>query len=110
LRRIQESDGALEAGELDLGLAELLRDEVWGQGFPAPVFDDAFAVAGQRIVGGKHLRLMLVPAGRRDRYPAILFNSVETLPATIRVAYRPEASEWNGTTALELVIEHWQPA
>jgi single-stranded-DNA-specific exonuclease len=111
LRRIQESDGVLDATELDLALAQRLRHEVWGQGFPAPVFDDAFRVAEQRIVGGKHSRLTLAPASRDTaRYPAILFNSVETLPQSVRVAYRPEVSEWNGTLALELVVEHWLPA
>jgi len=31
------------------------------------------------------------------------------LPSSIRAAYRPEVSEWNGTEALQLVIEHWEP-
>jgi single-stranded-DNA-specific exonuclease len=111
LRRVQESDGALQPAELDLALAQLLRHEVWGQGFPTPVFDDAFRVTDQRIVGGRHSRLTLTPSSRESaRYPAILFNSVETLPGAVRVAYRPEVSEWNGTLALELVIEHWLPA
>jgi len=67
LRRTLESDGTLGPGELDLDLAEVLRQEVWGQGFPAPVFDDTFAVAEQRIVGARHSRLALV--GRAPRPP-----------------------------------------
>ncbi len=89
----------------------MLRDEVWGQGFPAPVFDDVFAVADQRIVGGRHSRLTLerdAPRGK-VRFQAMLFNHSEPLPATIRAAYRPDVNEWNGTAALQLVIEHWQP-
>jgi hypothetical protein len=35
---------------------------------------------------------------------------VEPLPATIHAVYRPDPNEWNGTVALQLVIEHWQPA
>ena len=107
LQRTLATDGGLEPEELDLDLAVALRNEVWGQGFPAPVFDDLFTVADQRIVGGKHSRLAL--ARGRERYAGILFNHADPLPATIRAAYRPDANEWNGATALQLVIEHFEP-
>ncbi len=112
LRRRLESDGALAPGELDLELAEVLRREVWGQGFPAPVFDDVFTVADQRVVGGRHSRLALHRPGEPGavRYQAILFNQVDPLPASIRAAYRPDVNEWNGAASLQLVVEHWQPA
>jgi single-stranded-DNA-specific exonuclease len=111
LLRCIESDGALEHSELNLELAAALRDNVWGQGFAAPAFDGEFAVAEQRIVGGKHLRLALArtEAPRSARYAAILFNHAESLPAVIRAVYRPDVNEWNGTSTLQLVIEHWQP-
>jgi single-stranded-DNA-specific exonuclease len=112
LRRTIDSDGALAAQELDLALARVLAGQVWGQGFPAPVFDDGFAVVDQRIVGGKHSRLVLARPEERakTRYPAILFNHADPLPASIRAAYRPEVNEWNGTASLQLVLEHWWPA
>ena len=71
------------------------------------MFDDAFAVDDQRIVGGKHLRLVLSRDGMR--YAAILWNSVDALPARVRAAYRPEINEWNGSATLQLAILHWQP-
>ncbi len=108
LLRTLESDGELAAGELSYELARLMRDEVWGQGFPAPLFDEAFTVSDQRIVGERHLRVALERAG--ERFAAILFNHAEPLPASIRAIYRPEVNEWNGTEALQLVIEHWEPA
>ena len=49
-------------------------------------------------------------AGRRERFGAILFNHVDPLPPAIRAVYRPEVNEWNGNAALELVIQHWEPA
>ena len=108
LERILESDGQLEAGELSLECAAALAAEVWGQGFPPPVFDDAFSVLEQRIVGGAHSKLIL---GRgTERFDAILFRRVDPLPETIRAAYRPEVGEWNGAASLQLVVEHWQPA
>jgi len=112
LHRTLDSDGSLGAGELTFDLARALGDEVWGQGFPAPVFDDLFAVIEQRIVGGKHSRLVLERSseGADRRFAAILFNHAETLPTSIRAAYRPDVNEWNGAASLQLVIEHWQSA
>ena len=43
------------------------------------------------------------------RFAAILFNRVDPLPATIRAVYRPDPNEWNGTVALQLVVQHWEP-
>ena len=85
---------------------------VWGQGFPAPAFDDLFDVAEQRIVGERHLKLVLERrgAGTARRFAAILFNQVDPLPAAIRAVYRPDPNEWNGMVALQLVILHWEPA
>ena len=107
LERVLESDGPLAGGELSFELAALLSGEVWGQGFPAPIFDDAFSVREQRIVGGAHSRLVLERGD--ERYDAILFRHADPLPPSIRAAYRPEVSEWNGLASLQLVVEHWQP-
>lgn len=108
LARAVESDGALAPGELTFELAAALRDEVWGQGFPAPVFDDTFAVVEQRLVGGQHARLVL--ARRGQRLEAILFRHTDPLPPTIRAAYRPDVNEWNGRASLQLVVLYWEPA
>jgi single-stranded-DNA-specific exonuclease len=107
LARRLESDGALAPGELTFELAKALSAEVWGQGFPAPVFDDTFCVADQRIVGGAHSKLTLARAG--ERFDAILFRHADPLPPTIRAAYRPDVNEWNGSASLQLVVLHWQP-
>ena len=108
LARTLNSDGSLEPGELGVDLAGALRAEVWGQGFPAPLFDDTFAVLAQRIVGGNHSKLAL--ARGSERFDAILFRHVEPLPPSIRAAYRPDINEWRGEASLQLVIEHWQQA
>ena len=112
LARTQESDGGLDPTEVTLALANAVAREVWGQGFPAPSFDDVFDVADQRIVGGKHSKLVLERrgAGTAGRFAAILFNYADPLPPTIRAVYRPDSNEWNGTVALQLVVVHWEPA
>jgi single-stranded-DNA-specific exonuclease len=108
LARSLDSDGSLAAGELTLDFATELRSHVWGQGFPPPVFDDRFTLRSQRIVGGRHSRLVLARAPG-ESFEAILFNHVEPLPDHVRVAYRPDVNEWNGTTSLQLVVEYVEP-
>ncbi len=106
LQQAIETDGRLEAGELTFELATRLAEPAWGQGFPAPSFDDTFDVLDQRIVGGAHTRLTL---GRgSERFAAIQFRYAEGLPATIRAVFRPEINEFQGTAALQLVVLHWQ--
>jgi single-stranded-DNA-specific exonuclease len=108
LHRTHDSDGALAPGELTLELAAALRERVWGQGMPAPAFDDTFEVRDTRLVGGKHSRITLTRGG--ERFDAILFHHADPLPGRIRAAFRPEINEWQGTTSLQLTIEHWLPA
>ena len=110
LARLQLTDGGLEPSEVTLELAQALAGEVWGQGFPPPAFDDRFVVAEQRIVGERHSRLMLErrAGGGASRYAAILFDHADPLPPAIRAVYRPDANEWNGTVALQLVILYWE--
>jgi single-stranded-DNA-specific exonuclease len=107
LRQTLETDGELDPAELTLGLAQEIADRVWGQGFPAPVFDGEFAVLEQKIVGEKHLRLGLQAHGRARA--AMLFNERGPLPERIRAAYRVELHHYQGLSSLQLVLERWQP-
>src|SRR5712672_589303 len=108
LARAVETDGSLESAYLDLGLAQLLDRQVWGQGFPQPLFCDEFEVLTQRVVGEKHLKLKLARAGRTVE--AMHFNSLDPLPSSVRAAYRLSVNDFNGMQNLQLVIEHWEPA
>jgi len=108
LARAVETDGSLEPAYLDLGLAQLLDTQVWGQGFPQPMFCDEFEVLGQRVVGEKHLKLRLARAGRT--LEAMRFNALDPLPSPVRAAYRLSVNEFNGTQNLQLIIEHWEQA
>ncbi len=108
LLRVIETDGALESSYLSLSVAKLLEAQIWGQGFPQPVFSGEFAVRNQRVVGEKHLRLKLDAGGRTIE--AMRFNAAESLPAAVNAAYRISVNEYNGLQSLQLIIEDWEPA
>jgi single-stranded-DNA-specific exonuclease len=106
LERTVETDGSLELGYVGLDTAKLLESEVWGQGFPQPLFCDDFEVVNQRLVGEKHLKLRLQRAGRMME--ALQFNAADPFPAGVRAAYRLAVNEFNGLQNAQLVIEHWE--
>jgi len=108
LRRIHESDGALAPGELTPELGMRLRERAWGQGFPAPTFDDVFDVTDQRAAGDGHAKLTVSRGA--ERFPAIAFRTPATMPPRIHALYRPEINHWNGAANLELVIDFWTAA
>lgn len=108
------SDGELSPEHLSLELAEAIRGSgPWGQGFPEPLFDGVFEVVRRRIVGERHLKLLLKPP-RSDRLlDAIAFNTVDShWPETVKevsIAYRLDINEYRDRRLLQLVVEYVQP-
>lgn len=98
------TDGSLESGYANTSAAELLRKQVWGAGFPAPMFRDTFYVRQQRLLKGKHLKLSLERGNQR--FDAIWFNHGEMLPEFIEAAYQLDCNVWNGIASAQLVIEY----
>jgi single-stranded-DNA-specific exonuclease len=106
LAQTLEIDGPLLPSYMSFETAKLLESQIWGQGFPRPLFCDRFAVRSQRLVGEKHLKLRLDHGGRV--LEAMQFNATRPLPAAVRAAYRLSLDEFNGLQGLQLVIEHWE--
>jgi single-stranded-DNA-specific exonuclease len=102
--RTLETDGGLESGYYSIATARLLEAEVWGQGFPAPLFEDEFVVESQRILKDKHLKLRLRKGAQR--LDAIQFNFSHPPGNTIRAAYRLAINDYNGVQTPQLMIEH----
>ena len=108
LERIIETDGGLDAGDIDLQLVEALEAQVWGQGFAPPAFFGQFEVAEQRIVGGRHLKMKLRHG--HQTLDAIRFGEDQPLPSRIGSVYRVQLNEYNGARNIQLVVDHWQAA
>lgn len=92
------TDGSLPLEALTLATVGKLEGEVWGQGFPPPVFLDAFTVTEQRLLKEAHLQLKLRRA--RQSCEAIFFGHAEPLPSEVELAYRPIRDAWNGVERL----------
>jgi single-stranded-DNA-specific exonuclease len=108
LERVIETDGPLEDHYYTTQFIELMDGQVWGQGFAPPVFCDEFRVVSQRILKERHLKLLLEKNG--TRYDAIWFGRTDGLGERARVAFRLDANEYNGTTKVQLMVEHAEPA
>ena len=96
-------DGPLPPDWCNVQTARVLDEQVWGQGFEAPVFCDEAEVLSQRCVGERHLKLQLRLAGAL--HEAIWFGRTEPLPARARLAYRLQVDEWQGRQRVQWVVE-----
>jgi single-stranded-DNA-specific exonuclease len=104
LQAIIETDGKLDAKYMSLQTAWILASSVWGQGFPQPSFSDTFKVINQRVVGEKHLKLILEKD--QKRFDAIYFNCIENLAEIMSAVYVLEINEYKGLQTVQLRIKH----
>ena len=106
LARKLHTDGTLSPEYCTPETAKLLRDSVWGSGFPAPVFSEPLQILSQRIVGEKHMSLKL--KYHNQTISAIWFNHSTPLPECPLLAYRMDIDEWQGVERVRFVIEGMQ--
>ncbi|AKQ33558.1 single-stranded-DNA-specific exonuclease RecJ [Candidatus Coxiella mudrowiae] len=108
------SDGELTSEELTLELAELVEQAgPWGQGFPEPVFDGCFKLVNQRVVGQRHLKLILQVPEHNYYLDGIAFHvNLEEWPnfhcEYVHLAYRLDINEFQGRRKLQLLVDHIQ--
>ena len=113
LNNVILSDGQLSSEQFDLSIAQELRDAgPWGQGFPAPIFDGVFALKQQRIVGQKHLKMVLQQGDKL--IDAIAFNiDPEAWPdlsvKEVFCVYSLDVNEFRGQRTVQLLVQLLQP-
>jgi single-stranded-DNA-specific exonuclease len=109
LQSVLWSDGELEPAHIGLELARLLRHAApWGQGFPAPLFDNVFECVSQRPMGQGHRRLGLCDPRDGSVHDAVMFNVEGDLPmhAALHVAYELVVNDWQGRESPRLLLRH----
>ncbi|MHA2878218.1 single-stranded-DNA-specific exonuclease RecJ [Vibrio campbellii] len=115
LKGVIMSDGELKPEEFSMHVAEQLRSGgPFGQAFPEPIFDGEFKVLHQKLVGEKHLKLMLEPLYKGHptnvMIDGIAFNvDLRRWPdasvKTVRLAYKLDVNEFRGNQSLQLMID-----
>ncbi|EFS8709256.1 single-stranded-DNA-specific exonuclease RecJ [Salmonella enterica] len=109
------SDGPLSAAEMSMEVAQLLRDAgPWGQMFPEPLFDGRFRLLQQRLVGERHLKVMVAPVGGGPLLDGIAFNIDTTCwpdngVREVELAYKLDINEFRGNRSLQIIIDDIWP-
>ncbi|EIB3666133.1 single-stranded-DNA-specific exonuclease RecJ [Salmonella enterica] len=109
------SDGPLSAAEMSMEVAQLLRDAgPWGQMFPEPLFDGRFRLLQQRLVGERHLKVMVEPGGGGPLLDGIAFNIDTTCwpdngVREVELAYKLDINEFRGNRSLQIIIDDIWP-
>ncbi|GGP45690.1 single-stranded-DNA-specific exonuclease RecJ [Shewanella saliphila] len=109
------SDGELPTELISLDTALTLRNAgPWGQSFEEPLFDGVFRVVQQRIVGEKHLKLLVETPCGTLMLDGIAFNIDLTIwpDATIqqaRIVYKLDVNEFRGNQTVQLMVDYIEP-
>lgn len=109
------SDGELSPQEMTLDVAQMLREAgPWGQMFPEPLFDGHFRLLQQRIVGERHLKVMVEPVGGGPLLDGIAFNVDTTCwpdngVREVKLAYKLDINEFRGNRSVQLIIDNIWP-
>ena len=109
------SDGELSPAEMTMEVAQMLRDAgPWGQMFPEPLFDGRFRLLQQRIVGERHLKVMVEPVGGGPLLDGIAFNVDTSIwpdngVREVELAYKLDINEFRGNRSLQIIIDNIWP-
>ncbi|NNL57594.1 MAG: hypothetical protein HKO71_07560, partial [Pseudomonadales bacterium] len=121
LQAIVLSDGPLNNDEISLPNAKLLKSALpWGQKLPEPLFDGEFLIVSQRLVGQRHLKLVLAPhtnkqaqagAGANVNFDAIAFNiDPECWPDEsarhVKIGYLLDVNAYRGRETVQFIVRH----
>ena len=109
LQRRCVHDGSLSPDQFTVEVADRLMQEIWGQGFPQPLFYGEFEVLQQSLMKDKHLRLQLRPLLKNENLAPVLtgvwFNRTQTLPQQAFLAFRLVSDRFREEARIQLIIE-----
>ena len=103
LNLIVEFDKSIPIKYLNYETIRAINSQIWGQGFPPPIFFGFFEVVKQEIVANKHNKCVL--KNENDKYDAIFFNFSDKLADRIGAIYSVELNEFNQKSSIQLIIK-----
>jgi single-stranded-DNA-specific exonuclease len=105
-------DGELPVAMIAPVLAQTISEQVWGQGFPEPIFTGRFKVLKQSILKNKHLKLELQAlddGNLNDKtgsiFAGIWFHHHEFIAPESSLAYRLQVDNYLSYPRVQLLIE-----
>lgn len=110
-----KTDGELAACLMTKQSAETIRDAgPWGQSFPEPSFQGIFTLKSQRIVGERHLKVVLAPVDDESQQLDGIYFNIDidqwlTSITTVHCVYRLDINEFRGRETLQLLIQYMAP-
>lgn len=105
LQNLKEIDLLLESKYLTLETAEMIQSEVWGQGFPHPLFVGKFYIIEQRILKDAHLKLVLEKD--HQRFEGIWFSRNTLIEGDeAELIYTMSINEFRGNRTVQLMVEN----
>lgn len=86
-----------------------------GQNFPEPSFDGRFQIIQQKLVGQKHLKMVLKLPSSDYYVDAIAFNIDPGLwpnqnIKSVNVVYKLDINDFRGQQNLQLIVDHLESA
>jgi single-stranded-DNA-specific exonuclease len=102
-----DTDGPLAVEHMTLETVAQIRQEVWGQGFPAPVFHDVFEIEKAQMIGKDKKTLKLYLRKGDKVFEAVKFKHTDGIPiGHVDVLYKLDVNDYNGNRSLQLMVEH----
>lgn len=94
----------LFADEINLDLAQEIKKEIWGQGFPQPLFSGVFEIKQQQILKEQHSKFILEKDGYS--FEAIWFFYNELIQQDkIELVYSLSINEFRNNVNVQLLID-----
>ena len=104
LQNKREIDLDLPAEFMTIENIEAVNSEVWGQGFPQPLFTGNFNIVEQKLLKETHLKLKVEKDGYM--FDAIwFFNNEEWSEDKINLVYTLDVNEFAGKRTVQLMVQ-----
>ena len=97
-----EYDKAIPDKYMTIETIRTINSQIWGQGFPTPIFFGIFDVVRQEQIAKKHKKCVLKNINRE--YEAIFFNFEGKLADRIEIIYTLEINEFRNKSSIQLII------
>lgn len=113
LQAFIETDGELDPSHFNMEFAEQLEAlGPWGQAFPEPQFNGEFLIVNQRIVGSKHLKMVLALKQNPSHVIDAIAFGVDTKEwpnneaKAINAVYKLSINEFRGQRNVQLMVDY----